>query len=118
MGTKAGKHTHALLLLLPAFLSPAASPGGVCAAESSWIQAFACLARRCACRPGLAPAGMHVKLGGCCRSAALGRSIRGEDVELGPLIGQGSFGKVYRGVWNGAPVACESETAEPAMRAS
>ena len=27
------------------------------------------------------------------------------DVELGPLIGQGSFGKVYRGVWNGAPVA-------------
>ncbi|KAK9915712.1 hypothetical protein WJX75_003037 [Coccomyxa subellipsoidea] len=28
-----------------------------------------------------------------------------EDVELGPLIGQGSFGKVYRGVWNGAPVA-------------
>ena len=28
-----------------------------------------------------------------------------EDVELGPLIGQGSFGKVYRGIWNGAPVA-------------
>ncbi|KAK9827983.1 hypothetical protein WJX81_005140 [Elliptochloris bilobata] len=28
-----------------------------------------------------------------------------EDVELGPLIGAGSFGKVYRGVWNGAHVA-------------
>eukprot|EP00884_Botryococcus_braunii_P002377 jgi/Botrbrau1/1213/Bobra.0163s0021.1 len=28
-----------------------------------------------------------------------------KDVELGPLIGQGAFGKVYRGMWNGAPVA-------------
>lgn len=28
-----------------------------------------------------------------------------QDVELGPLIGQGAFGKVYRGIWNGAPVA-------------
>ncbi len=28
-----------------------------------------------------------------------------EDVQLGPLLGQGGFGKVYRGLWNGAPVA-------------
>lgn len=24
---------------------------------------------------------------------------------MGPLLGQGSFGKVYRAIWNGAPVA-------------
>ena len=35
----------------------------------------------------------------------IGKKHPWEDVELGPLIGQGSFGKVYRGVWNGAPVA-------------
>ncbi len=28
-----------------------------------------------------------------------------EDVRLGPLLGQGGFGKVYRGLWNGAAVA-------------
>lgn len=28
-----------------------------------------------------------------------------EDVSLGPLLGQGGFGKVYRGLWNGAAVA-------------
>ena len=27
------------------------------------------------------------------------------DVELGLLIGQGAYGRVYRGIWNGAPVA-------------
>ena len=27
------------------------------------------------------------------------------DVQLGPLLGQGAFGKVYRGMWNGAAVA-------------
>ncbi|KAK9843847.1 hypothetical protein WJX84_006057 [Apatococcus fuscideae] len=28
-----------------------------------------------------------------------------DDVLLGPLLGQGSFGRVYRGIWNGAQVA-------------
>ena len=28
-----------------------------------------------------------------------------DDVELGPMLGQGSFGKVFRGIWNGAHVA-------------
>ena len=28
-----------------------------------------------------------------------------EDVQLGPLLGQGSFGRVYRGIWQGAAVA-------------
>ena len=28
-----------------------------------------------------------------------------EDVQLGPLLGQGSYGQVYRGVWQGAAVA-------------
>ena len=27
------------------------------------------------------------------------------DVELGLLIGQGAYGRVYRGIWNGSPVA-------------
>mmetsp|Transcript_3321 Transcript_3321/g.9610 ORF Transcript_3321/g.9610 Transcript_3321/m.9610 type:complete len:877 (-) Transcript_3321:642-3272(-) len=28
-----------------------------------------------------------------------------EDVQLGPLLGKGSFGRVYRAMWNGVPVA-------------
>ncbi|KXZ50686.1 hypothetical protein GPECTOR_15g370 [Gonium pectorale] len=28
-----------------------------------------------------------------------------DDVKLGPLLGKGSYGRVYRGVWNGAQVA-------------
>ncbi|KAL3143838.1 hypothetical protein ABBQ32_003662 [Trebouxia sp. C0010 RCD-2024] len=34
-----------------------------------------------------------------------GQSEAFDDVQLGPLLGQGGFGKVYRGLWNGAAVA-------------
>ena len=36
---------------------------------------------------------------------AAGQNEAIEDVQLGPLLGQGGFGKVYRGLWNGAAVA-------------
>ncbi len=28
-----------------------------------------------------------------------------DDLDLGPLLGKGSFGRVYRGHWEGNPVA-------------
>ena len=34
-----------------------------------------------------------------------GRKEPFEDVVLGPLLGKGSFGRVYRAHWNGDPVA-------------
>lgn len=42
--------------------------------------------------------------------AAIKRTQPWDDIELGPLIGAGSFGKVYRGVWNGAHVAVKART--------
>lgn len=33
------------------------------------------------------------------------REIEPEDLEIGPLLGKGAFGKVYKGAWRGAPVA-------------
>ncbi|GFR53121.1 hypothetical protein Agub_g15837 [Astrephomene gubernaculifera] len=37
-----------------------------------------------------------------------------EDVKLGPLLGKGAYGRVYRGVWNGAQVAVKVlETVQP-----
>ena len=47
----------------------------------------------------------------CCRGTEnqqgveKGQGEAFEDVQLGPLLGQGGFGKVYRGLWNGAAVA-------------
>ena len=32
-------------------------------------------------------------------------SIPFDDLDLGPLLGKGSFGRVYRGHWEGNPVA-------------
>lgn len=34
-----------------------------------------------------------------------GRKEPFDDVQLGPLLGKGSFGRVFRGIWNGVPVA-------------
>ena len=31
-----------------------------------------------------------------------------DDLELGPLLGRGSFGRVYRGLWEGKPVAVKA----------
>ena len=46
--------------------------------------------------------------GGSMRAAIIKRTQPWDDIELGPLIGAGSFGKVYRGVWNGAHVAVKA----------
>lgn len=37
-----------------------------------------------------------------------GRREPFEDVQLGPLLGKGSYGRVYRAMWNGAPVAVKA----------
>ena len=77
----------------------------MCAAVLRWIQVPTCLekALRLLSRPAswrhACEAEWVLQIGGS------GKKHPWEDVELGPLIGQGSFGKVYRGVWNGAPVA-------------
>lgn len=43
----------------------------------------------------------------CRDTSAQAPKLPFDDVVLGPLLGQGSYGKVYRGVWNGADVACK-----------
>lgn len=58
----------------------------------------------CCALPGVGTLLIGMQVGGT------GKKHPWEDVELGPLIGQGSFGKVYRGVWNGAPVAVKVGT--------
>lgn len=58
-------------------------------------------------------AGLKLTKGVCCaggrdgvqQGVEAGQNEAFEDVQLGPLLGQGGFGKVYRGLWNGAAVA-------------
>ena len=44
-------------------------------------------------------------LTGTWRTLRLGASAGGEPVEIGPLIGRGSYGRVFKGRWHGALVA-------------
>lgn len=46
------------------------------------------------------------------RSSLVQQSARQpfDDVKLGPLLGKGGFGRVYRAMWNGAAVACKVQT--------
>jgi len=43
--------------------------------------------------------------GGEVRSNLMPDTIPFDDLDLGPLLGKGSFGRVYRGHWEGNPVA-------------
>ena len=62
-------------------------------------------------KPALVPTNSSRLLGsrGSRRSSLLLHSARQpfDDVKLGPLLGKGGFGRVYRAVWNGAAVACK-----------
>ena len=70
-------------------------------------------------KPALVPTNSSRLLGsrGSRRSSLLLQSARQpfDDVKLGPLLGKGGFGRVYRAVWNGAAVACKVRTF-PALR--
>ena len=61
-------------------------------------------------KPALAPTHSSKLLGsrGSRRSSLLQAARQPfDDVKLGPLLGKGGYGRVYRAVWNGAAVACK-----------
>ena len=92
MGAKAGEHTYALLFLWPSCLSRH-HVSRMSAADMRVIQVSACLTRQYACSVGLAVAGMHVKLSGCCRWAALERSTHGRMWSWAPSLGKAPLGR-------------------------
>lgn len=61
-------------------------------------------------KPALAPTHSSKLLGSrSSRRSSLLQTVRQpfDDVKLGPLLGKGGYGRVYRAVWNGAAVACK-----------
>jgi hypothetical protein len=44
------------------------------------------------------------------QSAGASKPIPFDNLKLGPILGKGSFGRVYRGIYNGGPVAVKVPT--------